>query len=388
MHRRTFLVGLLASAASAKDEPYIDLFEAGKGGYFLYRIPGIVVTERGTVLAYCEARRNSGSDWDDIDLLVRRSTDGGRTFDAPQKLPSIAGTVERNPVANERKQGKPEWRTYNNPAVIASKNGRVHMVFCTEYMRVFYTRSDDDGKTWTPPTEITSALEPLRKTYAWRVVATGPGHGIELKRGRLVVPIWLALGTEGNGHAPSVNGTIYSDDHGRTWHCGEIAVPNTPEFPNPNETNLIERSDGSVVMNVRTTSPRNRRSLAVSPDGATHWSEPRFDETLTDPICFAGLVRVPRKKGPPLWAFTNPDSVTRADGRQIAGKDRRNLTLRFSADEGRTWTHANVLDPGPSGYSDLAALRDGTLLCLYEARNPAGAAVLQLVRLDPARLIN
>jgi sialidase-1 len=151
---------------------------------------------------------------------------------------------------------------------------------------------------------------------------------------------------------------------------------------------VIERADGSVMMNIRTTSPRNRRSTSTSPDGATRWSAPRFDETLTDPICFAGLVRLPRKKGSPLWAFSNPDCVTRADGKDLVSKDRRNLTLRFSRDEGRTWTDAHVLEPGPSGYSDLAGLRDGTLLCYYETKTPAGVAMLRLVRLQPAKFMN
>jgi sialidase-1 len=385
--RRGFLLGSLAAALTAQEAEHVDLFEAKQGGYALYRIPGLVVTRRNTVIAYAEARRNTGSDWDDIDILVRRSSDGGRTFEAPWALPRIAG-AERSPVAIERKQGRPEWRTHNNPAAIAARDGRVHMLFCVEYMRVFYTRSDDDGRTFSKPVEITAALEPLRARYPWRVVATGPGHGIELRHGRLLMPVWVALGTEGNGHGPSANTTIYSGDRGKTWHAGELAIIDRPEFPSANETALIERSDGSVVMNARTPSPRNRRAIAASPDGISRWSAPQFDETLTDPICEAGLVRVPQRKGRTLWAFSNPDSVTRADGRQIASKDRRNLTLRFSRDEGKTWTIARVLEPGAAGYSDLAPLRDGTLLCYYETTPPGGAARLRLARLRPEKSTN
>jgi sialidase-1 len=374
--------GLAQLAAAATPEPeYTDLFEAGQGGYALYRIPGIVVTRKGTVLAYAEARRYKGSDWDDIDLVLRRSTDGGRTFSPPQTLPHVPGPTERNPVAIERKQGQPEWRTYNNPAAIATRDGKVHLLFCVEYMRVFYTRSDDDGRTFSTPVEITAALEPLRKQYAWRAVATGPGHGLELKRGRLIVPVWIALGTEGNGHGPSVNTTIYSDDHGRTWHAGELAVAGRPEFPNANETVLVERQDGSVMMNIRTGSPRNRRTIATSPDGISHWSVPRFDEKLADPICAAGLLRLSNGKRRPLFVFSNPDSVARADGKPLPGKDRRNLTLRLSKDEGATWSASRVLEPGPSAYSDLAALPDGTILCLYEMTTSAGARLLRLARL-------
>jgi len=379
-----FGVGLAPLSAAGPPAPeFTDLFEAGQGGYALYRIPGVVVTRAGTVLVYAEARRHTGSDWDDIDLALRRSTDGGRGFSTPQMLPRVPGPVDRNPVAIERKQGQPTWRTYNNPTAIATRDGRVHLLFCVEYMRVFHTRSDDDGRTFSTPVEITAALEPLRARYNWRVVATGPGHGLELRRGRLVAPVWLALGTEGNGHAPSVNTTIHSDNHGRTWHAGELAVAGRPAFPNANETALIERSDGSVMMNIRTVSPRNRRAVATSPDGATRWSEPHYDETLTDPICAAGLLRLQGKKKGALFVFSNPDSVTRADGKVQASKDRRNLTLRLSRDEGATWSAARVLEPGPSAYSDLAALGDGAILCCYEMTTTAGARVLRLARVRP-----
>jgi sialidase-1 len=373
------LLCLVAGAMAAQAPATTDLFEAGSGGYHLYRIPGIVVTPRNTVIAYAEARRNTGSDWDDIDILVRRSADGGRTFGPPWMVPHVSG-VERNPVALERKIGQPEWRTYSNPVGIAARDGRVHLLFCVEYMRVFYTYSDDDGRHFTAPVEITTVLETLRSRYPWRVVATGPGHGIELRNGRLLVPVWIALGTGNSGHGGSVNTTIYSDDRGRTWHAGEIAVKDQTDFPSANETAIIERADGSVVMNVRTGSPRNRRAISTSPDGISRWSPPHFDETLTDPICAAGLVRVPRKKGPALWVFSNPDSVSRADGKPLPNKDRRNLTVRFSRDEGATWTDAKVLEPGPAGYSDLAALRDGTILCYYETKTTAGVAVLRLAR--------
>lgn len=386
--RREFLFGLAASALSSGAPRHsgggtTDLFEAKQGGYALYRIPGIVVTRRGAVLTYAEARRNTGSDWDDIDLVLRRGGDGGRTFDPAWTFPRIAD-VQRNPVAIERNQGKPEWRTYNNPVAIASRTGEVHFLFCVEYMRVYYSHSTDDGRTFSQAVEITSALEPLRTKYPWRVVATGPGHGLELNSGRLLVPVWIALGTEGNGHGPAVNTTIYSDDRGRSWHAGEIAISGRTEFPSANETAIVEHADGRVTMNVRTASAHNRRTILSSPDGISRWSEPRFEETLTDPNCAAGLIAAPRArrgKAAPLWVFSNPDSVSRADGRRIAAKDRRNLTLRVSRDEGATWKTDRVLEPGPSAYSDLAFGRDGSLLCFYETRNPAAVSVLRLARL-------
>jgi len=360
-----------------------ELFEGGQGGYELYRIPGIIVTRAGTVLAYAEARKFTGGDWDTIDIQLRRSTDGRRTFSAPVVIGHVDTPLQRNPVAIERKQGKPTDVTYNNPVAISDRNGLVHFLFCIDYMRVFYMQSADDGKSFSAPVEITAAFDQFRPEYAWRVVATGPGHGIQLSNGRLVVPIWLSPGTEGNGHGPSVDATIYSDDHGATWHRGDIAVPDTPDFPKPNETDVVQLADGRVMLNVRTAG-KNRRTIVISKDGATRWSAPRLQEDLPDPICFAGLVRLSTKKsgGRNRLLFSNPDNLTRKDGKDLPGKDRRNLTVRVSYDEGASWTVKKALEPEVSGYSDLAVLPDGTILCFYEtgsAAPPNGALTRQLV---------
>lgn len=287
-----FLLGITASLAASKPMFQTErLFEGGTDGYQVYRIPGIVVTSKGTVLAYTEARKTGHGDWDTIDVVIRRSTDGGVTFSPQQVMAHVAGTVERNPVATERKQGSPGDVTYNNPVAISGRDGVVHFLFCLEYMRAFYMRSTDEGRSFTPPVEITSAFDAFRPEYDWRVLATGPGHGIELTNGRLVVPVWLSLGTGGNGHHPSVTSTIYSDNHGATWHRGAIAVPSTNEFIDPNETTAVQLADGSVMLNVRTDTARNRRTVVVSPNGADSWTAPRFQDDLPDPICFAALMR-------------------------------------------------------------------------------------------------
>src|SRR2546428_2944993 len=222
-------------------EPFlekIDLFEAGKGGYKIYHIPGIVVTAKGTVLAWCEARQKGG-DWDQIEILLRRSTDDGKTWSAPKMISNVPGPKTKNPFSLAVKNVNPADVTYNNPVLIADRDGTVHMLFCLEYMRCFYQRSSDDGVSWSTPVEITSAFEKFRPAYDWKVLATGPDHGIQLKNGRLSVPVWLSTGTGGNAHRPSVTATIYSDDRGKTWHAGGIAVPNTAEWSNPNETVAI-----------------------------------------------------------------------------------------------------------------------------------------------------
>jgi len=348
-----------------------DLYEGGQGGYAVYHIPGIVVTAKGTVLSWCEARKRPAgvSDWDDIRILLRRSTDEGKTWSEPKSIADVPGPKTKNPFAMKMKNVDPNDVTYNNPVLIADKDGTVHMLFCLEYMRVFYQKSVDDGQTWSAPTEITAALEKLRSAYDWKVLATGPNHGIQLKNGRLLSPVWLSTGTGNNAHHPSVTATIYSDDAGKTWHAGEIAVPCTEEWVDPNETVAIELADGSVMLNVRNESKKHRRLVTTSPDGATKWSTPRFDEALLEPICMAGLTRysLADTGGKNRILFSNPDNLSRADGKEVPGKnrDRRNLSIKLSYDEGQTWAVNKVLEPGPGMYSDLAVTKSGTILCFY-----------------------
>ncbi|HEX4609962.1 MAG TPA: sialidase family protein [Urbifossiella sp.] len=411
--RSLFLAsGLLAagSLTAADDVARTDLFEAKTGGYATYRIPGIVVTAKGTVLAYCEAR-TAGGDWGAIDLVARRGADKGKTWTAPAPLPAVPGPHPKNPVAVAQKLGKPGEVTYNNPVMIADRAGPVHLLFCIEYMRCFYARSDDDGATWSAPREITAAFEPTtsptartptspwsapreitaafegyRPDYAWRVLATGPGHGIQLKSGRLVVPVWLSTGTGGHAHRPSVTSTVVSDDGGATWKRGDIAVPNTPDWVNPNEATVAELPDGRVMLNARSESKANRRLVTTSPDGATGWSRPAFDDALPEPVCFGSLLRLPGPR--PLLVFSNPDTLERTGGKAVPGgsRDRKNLSLRTSADGGKTWAAAKAVEPGFSAYSDLAPAPEGGVYLFYERAGADGAAANRYGRLTLARV--
>ncbi len=361
---------LLCGSLSAA-EPFIekqDLFTADTGGYKLYHIPGIVVTANGTVLAWCEARQNS-ADWGQIAILLRRSTDEGKTWDEPRNIADVPGPKTKNPFSLAVKGINPSDVTYNNPVLIADSEGTVHMLFCLEYMRCFYQRSDDAGVSWSTPVEITGAFEKFRSTYDWKVLATGPDHGIQLKNGRLIVPVWLSTGTGGNAHRPSVTTTIYSDDQGKTWHAGDIAVPCTEDWTNPNETVAIELADGSVMLNVRSESKAHRRIVTLSKDGATGWSTPKFDDALLEPICMGSIVRcsLASQGGKNRILFSNPDNIARADGKEEAGKvrDRKNLTLKLSYDEAHTWPISKPLDSGYSSYSDLAVTKSGKILCFF-----------------------
>lgn len=360
------------STADAREVETIDLFEAGTDGYALYRIPGIVVTRNGTALAYCEARRSASGDWNTIDVLIRRSVDGGKTWSPPRHVAHHGGKVPKNEAALKQGLAKESDVTVNNPVAIAdAKPGVVHFLYCVEYARCFYQRSDDDGETFSGPVDVTSAFEELRKEYDWKVIATGPGHGIQLRSGRLIVPVWLSLGTGGHAHRPSVVSTIYSDDEGKTWHAGEIAAHDSPELVNPSETVIAQLSDGRVMLNIRSESKAHRRAVVFSQDGSSDWSQPAFQEELLEPICMGSLIRVPEGQG---LIFANPDNLERSGAEPKPGqsRDRKNLTLKFSADDGKTWTKSRVLEPGLAGYSDLAITKKGEILCFYEQGSTDG----------------
>lgn len=360
---------LLSGGTSRAAKPFIekiDLFQIGDLGYDRFHIPGVLVTAKGTVLAWCEARRNGDRDWTDIDILLRRSTDHGRIWSAPRKIAAVEGPKKKNPFALRLSHTDPNSVTYNNPVLIADRDGTVHMLFCLEYMRCFYQHSDDDGITWSKPIEITDSFSAFRRHYDWKVLATGPNHSIQLKNGRLLAPVWLSTGSGGNAHRPSVTATIYSDDGGKTWQAGEIAVPCTEEFINPNETVAVQLRDGRVMLNVRNESKRHRRIVVTSPDGATRWSAPAFDDELVEPICMSGLIRY-RHGGNDFLLFTNPDNLTRRDKKEKPGKsrDRKNVSIRLSRDDGKTWPVKRSIESAWSAYSDVGVAADGTILCFY-----------------------
>jgi sialidase-1 len=351
-----------------------DLFEPGKGGYEMYRIPGIVVTAKGTLLAYCEARQSDKGDWGGSVILIRRGTDAGKTWSPPVVMPQVDGPIVRNPAAVEQKLGKDGEVPYHNPVAIPDRDGAVHFLFCIEYNRCFYTRSADDGRTFAKPKEITGAFDAFRPEYAWQVLATGPGHGIQLKNGRLLVPVWLAIGTGGHAHRPSCVSVIVSDDHGATWRRGAI-VCNDPQPKNPNETAAVQLADGRVMFNIRHEGAQHFRAVSISADGETGWSPLRYDRELPEPICEGSLVRLTE---PPADArtrllFVNPRNPT--------GRERKNLTVRLSYDEGATWEEAKAVETGASGYSDLAVGPDRTIYCFFE-RGGAKDRALTLARFN------
>jgi sialidase-1 len=358
-----------ASSPLTSDKPMLtklDLFENEMGGNKGYRIPGIVVTTKGTILAYCEARRDALGDWGEITTMLRRSTDGGKTFD---KARQIAHTGPR--IEGLQAEKHEHDQLAGNPCAIVDADGKtIHFLYQINYERAFYMKSVDDGVTWSAPTEITAAFDAFRPEVNWNVLATGPTHAIQISKGahkgRLVVPIWLSFGPKGK-HGPSVSATVYSDDGGATWKRGDVVLPDEAPFKSPNECVVVELSDGRVMMNGRSPSDANRRIVSISPDGATGWSKPVFDNALIDPICCAGLTNV--KGQPGTLVFSNPNNLKLdEDGKPVAGGQgkRRNLSIKISRDDGKTWISNRTLEEGASAYSDVYSMDDGTILCFYE----------------------
>ena len=361
----TFLLFLLLPFTTYSQPQTLSyLFESGSDGYHTFRIPAIVVTNRGTVLAFAEGRKNGSSDSGDIDLVMKRSEDGGNTWSELMVLRDDDTNVCGNPapVVDELTGTIYLLSTWNlqtdlEPQIIAQTS--------TDTRRVFVSKSADDGKTWSDPMEITEAV----KKENWTWVATGPCHGIQIKEGsnrnRLVIPCdHIEAGTK-----KYFSHIIYSDDHGKNWHLGGT----TPQDM-VNECSVAELPGGKLMLNMRNydRSQKNRK-VSISKDGGLSWGNIYDDTTLIEPICQASLLRYTRDKpGKELLLFLNP---AHAD-------ERLNMTLRISDDHGVTWAYSKVLYPGASAYSDLCKLPSGNVGCLYEAglKSPYEGIVFEEVK--------
>jgi sialidase-1 len=318
------------------------VFEPG-GSYAAMRIPALVYTKAGSLLAFCEARIDSAGDQADMDLLMRRSTNGGRSWEAPV----VIAAHTKGPVGN--------------PVPVVDRDGTVHLLYQRGYAHAYYTRSVDDGKTWSDAVDITYAFDAFKPDYPWQVLATGPGHSIQLKNGRLLVAVWLREPAALVPQRTYRVATIYSDDAGMTWKRGAI-LPDVPEVKNPNESMAVELADGRVLMNIRNNAATHRRGLSYSPDGISNWTIPVVNNDLFEPVCMASTIRVSDAKedGKSRLLFVNPDS------RAIAKYPRKNLVAKLSYDEGKSWPVQKVIDSSLAGYSDVAVSTDGTIYCLYE----------------------
>lgn len=301
-----------------------DVYVGGEEGYETYRIPALLTTQSGTLLAFTEARRNGPADHGDIDLVVKRSTDNGATW---------------SDMIIVHDYGE---HTVGNPGPVQDREtGIIWLPFTIDNDTVHVTWSEDDGKTWAGPRDITEAVKP----EGWTWYAVGPGHAIQLESGRLLVPCDHIESGSFHSHV------IYSDDGGKTWEPGG----SLPELTD--EATAVELVDGSVIINMRSNHMRGKRAIARSKDGGESWSKIKFDSELIEPVCQGSILRYTKKDSHARnrILFSNP-----------AARVRVKMTVKMSYDECRSWPVARLVNEGKSGYSDLAALPDMTIGLLYE----------------------
>jgi len=354
MRALLLIAGLTAAVAfpgrgAAPTMETTPVFVAGTDGYHTYRIPALLVTPNRTVLAFCEGRRHSRSDAGAIDLLVKCSTDNGRTWSASQRIWADGDNTCGNPAPVVDQTTGIIWLLMTwNLGADQEKDIQAHTSQDTR--RVFVTHSRDDGVTWARPREITAAV----KRTDWHWYATGPVNGIQLERGpfagRLIIPCNHTHLNDAGGSVTRSH-VIYSDDHGTTWRIGGIEEERT------NESTLVELSDGALLHNLRSYRGKQLRAFATSRDGGLTWSPVRDDPALVEPVCQASLLRYswPSVREKSRILFANP-----------ASKKRENLTARVSYDEGQSWAVSKTLHAGPAAYSCLAKLPDQSIGCLYE----------------------
>jgi len=329
-----------------KPEELSYIFQVGDYGYNCFRIPAIVKSKDGTLLAFAEARKNNCSDEDNIDLVLKRSTDGGKSW------------------SNLIMVWDDKDNTCGNPApVVDAETGRIHVLMSwnlgsdkigtinngtsQDTRRVYYTYSDDDGKHWQMAQEITATV----KRPAWGWYATGPGHGLQLSKGnyknRLIIPCdYIEVGTGRRGFSH----VIYSDDNGANWQLGGISPVHKN---NPNESTAAELSDGRVMLNMRNGS--NNRLVSISNDGGLNFPSIATEYALIDPSCQGSLLSTVIQQQHTLF-FCN-----------AASTQRENLTIKMSTTDGQSWNKRYTVYSGPAAYSDIVLLNEKEISVLYEA---------------------
>ncbi len=345
------LSGMLFSNCTSNEKVSGILWQNGQGNYKNYRIPAIIVTTQGTVLAFCEGRE--GGDSGDIDMLVKRSFDNGANWSSE----SIVWNDQNNTCGNpcpviDQTTGR-IWLflTWN---LGQDDEGKIIRKESTDTRRVYICYSDDDGETWSTPVDMTETL----KDPSWGWYATGPGIGIQLKhekfKNRLVIPANHSYddpkGTIRNGPYGYGSHVLYSDDHGKTWNKSE------PITPGCNESQIVELSDGTLLMNMRSYNDEYCRAISKSTDGGKTWSKITHDYQLTESRCQASLLNFEEYNEKNMILFSNP----------AVPKGRTHMTIKCSFDDCESWTIAKLVHAGPSAYSCLTRLPNGNIGILYE----------------------
>ena len=344
------------------------LWEKATGEYNNYRIPALIVTQKGTLLAFCEGRE--GGDAGDIDLLLKRSEDNGLTWSEEQIVWNDAQNTCGNPcpVVDETTGRIWLFTTWNNGE---DNESEIVRKTSSSPRLPYLCYSDDDGKTWSAPVNM---AETCRDT-SWGWYATGPGFGIQIKngahKGRLVIPANHSYddpnGTIRNGPYEYGSHVLFSDDHGETWQMSE------PIKPGCNESQVTELSDGTLEMNMRSYNDQHARAISFSEDGGETWSEIEHDYQLVESRCQASILNYGQLDGKQVHLFLNP----------AVPSGRNHLTLKASFDNCQSWSNGKLIYAGPAAYSCLTKLPDGKIGMFFEAGEKNAYEKMVFVSFDP-----
>jgi sialidase-1 len=369
------LAGLVTVSVVQAQQKEVPVFVSGTDGYKTFRIPAIIKAPDGGLLAFCEGRRNGMSDFGNIQIVLKKSADNGKTWGL-LKLVATNDTLQTDnaaPVVDFTDPAYPKGRIflfYNTGNVSEAKVRRGLGV-----REVWYKTSADNGETWSSPVNITLQVHKpkqrqFNKAYNfsedWRSFANTPGHAIQFTagkyKGRLYVAANHSAGKPQKNYADGRAFGYYSDDHGKTFKISDDV-----NMPGGNEVMAAELSGNKLMLNIRNQKGDIRqRIVAISANGGHSWDTTYFDKQLPDPVCQGSILAAGARKGKTILAFCNDaDTVSR-----------NNLTVKISFDEGRNWKKSFIIAKAPSGYkgdysaySDLVKLSPTTIGILYEKDN-------------------
>jgi sialidase-1 len=356
---RYLLLLLFPTLLSASEPEFVDVFVPKQDGFASIRIPSVIATQKGTLLAFAEGRAKD-ADQAQNKLLQKRSSDGGKTWSQVATIAADGEKALNNPCAVvERQTGKVLLMYQSYPARLSERSGQIKTGYEGEaIVRNYLIVSKDDGQSWSKPRDIT--LQTKREKGV-TTIAGGPGLGIQLRHGkhagRLLIPF-----NEGPFGVWNIY-AAYSDDAGGTWKMGEVApggLLDTAKGKSSlvNEAQFVELKDGSIRFNVRRWSGKAVRKTSVSTDGGVNWSKVEDVPEQVDPGCMGSIYRYtdPADGHKSRLLYSGPQSTKRENG-----------TVFLSYDEGKTWPVKRVLCKEAFAYSCLTSLSDGTIGCLYEA---------------------
>ena len=331
-----------------------ELFSAGLADVSEYRIPSLISTPKGTLIALVDARKDRKGDIpNNVDLAIRRSEDGGETWDPVQIIVDYGkpegyeipwGAADAAMVYDT--ETSTLWCLYTLGQGVGIKQSQPGLDGHTCQIHAIYSK--DEGETWSEPHDISPDCKPINMKF----FGTAPGVGIQTKDGDLVFCIYTT--EEGNGSVMTPY-LIISEDNGKSWKLSETWADKKTSVT---ETQIVELPDGTWMVNSRNHYGKQHRLIATSKDKGETWSEISFDGELPCPTCMASLISVPhpKKKNKQLLVFANPASE----------KGRKNGTVRVSDDNGKTWFWSKQITPGAYAYSCLTQLPDGEIGLFYE----------------------